>query len=90
MATEGAGDLFSYETLCDLVVHYSTDLGTAVGGCSEVAAAQDREEAGQLKARDNILQAFRNYVDAQTGMSFSPEEAETLKVISRTLETTAE
>jgi hypothetical protein len=45
---------------------------------------------GRLNARDDILRAFRRYVEAQTGASFSSEDAETLKLISRLVPTNPE
>ncbi len=90
MATEEADGLFSAESVGELAIQYSTKLGPALGLCAKLDAAAAAEPRGEIEARDNILEAFRHQLRAQTGESFTPEQAETLEMLSRTLQTTQE
>jgi uncharacterized protein len=68
----------TFDSLCELVRAYSTDLGVADSLCEKLARAAATTGA----AREAQLRAFRNQVDAKTGKAFDAAHAATLKELS--------
>ena len=50
-----------------------------------MAAAQAAQNRGQLKTRNNQLSAFQNEVHAQSGKSFTEEDAARLEILAEIL-----
>ena len=72
---------YTFTSLCTLVRSYSTDPSVADGLCQKLADA----EAATGKKRSNTLDAFRNQVRAQTGKSFTADQAAILIQLSTEL-----
>jgi predicted extracellular nuclease len=73
----------TFDSLCGLARLYSLDPAVADGLCDKLTSAASQ---ANTKTRDNILQAFRNQVDAQTGKALTAEQAATLKELSLQLQ----
>ena len=70
------------DSLCDLVRAYASDPKVA----DELCAKLDQVEAAPTgTARDGLLGAFRNQVDAKVGKGLSSEQAAELKLLSTRL-----
>lgn len=87
MAAEEVDQLFSYENLAALTGKYVARPDVATALCAKLAAAEAAEKRGNPKTRDNVLNAYRNQLSAQTGRSLTASNAAVLKVLSRTLQT---
>jgi predicted extracellular nuclease len=74
----------TYASLCDLVRAYATDASVADGLCDKLAMAATAPTAG---ARQGLLEAFGNQVDAKTGAgkTFTDEQGALLKRLSTKL-----
>ena len=73
----------TFDSLCGLARLYSLDPAVADGLCDKLASAASQTNT---KTRDNLLQAFRNQVDAQTGKALTAAQAATLKDLSLRLQ----
>ena len=83
-----AGDpafLFSYESLRILTGFYSNKRGVAHALIAKLDAAEAAEARGDLRAKAGELKAFANQVSAQTGKALTPDQAEVLLTLVRTL-----
>jgi hypothetical protein len=69
----------TFTSLCDLVRSYATDPKVADDLCAKLAQA---ESALTGTARDGVLGAFRNQVDAKTGKGLTADQAAELKLLS--------
>ena len=65
-------------SLCWLAERYSTDPAVAAGLCDKLAAAQAASDRGQPNVAANIMRAFDNLVNAQTGKALTADQAATL------------
>jgi hypothetical protein len=74
--------LVTFDSLCGLVRAYSTDAKVADELCTKLAQA---EAAPTRPARDGLLGAFRNQVDAKTGKGLTSAQAAELKLLSTRL-----
>lgn len=74
-----------YDSLCTLTGMFSSDSGVAQGLCAKLAAAKAAAARGQSKTKSNILGAFANQIDAQTGKAFASDQAVLLKRFAGTL-----
>ncbi|MBA2384320.1 MAG: ExeM/NucH family extracellular endonuclease [Actinobacteria bacterium] len=75
----------TYADLCRLTTRLVTKPAIAKALCEKLEAAAAAAARGNLKARDGVLKAFRNQVDAQTGKSVSAADAALLKSLSLSL-----
>lgn len=65
-------------SLCWLAEQYSSDPAVAAGLCDKLAAAQAASDRGQPNVAANIMRAFDNLVNAQTGKALTADQAATL------------
>lgn len=65
-------------SLCWLAERYSTDPAVAAGLCDKLAGAQAASDRGQANVAANIMRAFDNQVNAQSGKALTTDEADTL------------
>jgi uncharacterized protein len=72
----------TFTSLCDLVRSYATDPKVADDLCAKLAQA---ESAPMGSARDGLLAAFRNQVDAKTGKGLTANQAAELTLLSMRL-----
>ncbi len=77
--------LFSYDSVRALAEFYSSNPGVAHGLTAKLDAAQAAEQRGNLSAKAGELKAFANQVNAQTGKALTPNQAEVLLTLARTL-----
>ena len=68
----------SADGLCALVAQFSTNPGVTQGLCAKVAAASAAGARGQTKTKANVIGAFHNQVDGQTGKAFTAAQASIL------------
>lgn len=71
----------SYSSVCALAQSYTTDPNVAQGLCDKLTAAEQAAGRGQMKTKGNILRAFNNQVNAQTGKALTSAQADTLKTL---------
>lgn len=81
-----AGQMLSYDSACELTLVYVEHPKTAMGLCAKLVAAAEAESRGQLNVRDNILRAYRNELEAQTGKAIALENALDLETLSWVLQ----
>jgi hypothetical protein len=72
-------------SLATLVGQLSTNGGVASGLDSKLAAIAGAISRGQDKTTSNLVNAFDNQVDAQTGKAFTSEQAKLLKSLAAAL-----
>ena len=77
--------LFSYDALRELCAFYSTKHGIAHALIAKLDAAEEAEKRGNPCARAGELRAFEHEVRAQTGKALTPNQAEVLSTLVRTL-----
>jgi len=77
--------LFSYDALRELCAFYSTKHGVAHALIAKLDAAEEAEKRGNPCARAGELRAFEHEVRAQTGKALTPNQAEVLSTLVRTL-----
>jgi prepilin-type N-terminal cleavage/methylation domain-containing protein len=77
--------LFSYESLRILSAFYSNKEGIAHALAAKLDAAEASEERGNSSAKAGELRAFASQVNAQTGKAFTPDQAQVLLTLARTL-----
>jgi GH35 family endo-1,4-beta-xylanase len=73
----------TFTSLDNLVARFSTDPAVTAGLGDKLAAAA---ASTNRRARDNILEAFVNQVNAQTGRALSTDQAGVLSGLARALE----
>jgi predicted extracellular nuclease len=78
----GLGLRPTYDDLCRLTRRLVTKPGVAESLCGKLEAAEAAAARGNANARDGVLKAYRNQVDAQTGKSISVANAAQLKALS--------
>ncbi len=74
-----------YDSLCALTGTFSTSPDVTQGLCDKLAAAKSAAARGQSKAKDNVIRAFDNQVDAQTGKALTSSQAALLKSLAGSL-----
>lgn len=89
-ATDKAGNVASgstsftvvvtYDGLCPLVQHLVSHAGIANSLCAKLRNAEAAAARGQLGAKTNILNAFRNEVSAQSGKAIAAPHAAALVI----------
>ncbi|MFD0693251.1 hypothetical protein ACFQZT_04015 [Paenibacillus sp. GCM10027628] len=73
----------TYDGVCELIRQFAVDdLGIANGLCSKLLNAQEAEIRGNLNAKEGMLHAFLNEVDAQSGKKLTAEQAQILKKLA--------
>ena len=72
----------TFASLCDLTRTLVSKADVAQSLCDKLVAAATADAAGDTKKRENILGAYRNQVDAQTGKSITTANAALLKQLS--------
>ena len=87
-ATDNAGNVATASTsftitasttsLCALARTFVTNAGEQTSLCSKLAASADAAARGNVKARDNQIQAFINEVNAQRGKAITEASADLL------------
>jgi hypothetical protein len=81
--------IVTFDSLCSLTRSYARHPADADELCAMLDDARRRRGSGNPGARGNILRAFRGAVDARTGpqpdKSFTPEQANELKLLSTRL-----
>jgi hypothetical protein len=75
----------NFESLCALAKSYVTKASVADSLCAKLENAAAARERGNLKAAQNILNAFKNEVEAQRGKSLTSEDADTLVALADSL-----
>ncbi len=75
----------TYESLCALTEALVTKASIAHALCVKLENAEAAAARGNLNARDGMLKAYRNQLDAQTGKSVSAADAALLKALSLAL-----
>jgi hypothetical protein len=73
----------TFDSLCNLVRAYATEPKVADDLCQKLAQAA---VAPTATARNGLLNAFRNQVDAKTDKGVTPQQAAELKLLSTRLE----
>lgn len=74
-----------YNALCTLTMQYVSQHGVANSLCVKLNNAAAAEASGQLKPKQNLINAYINEVRAQTGKFISAANVATLINIARTL-----
>jgi hypothetical protein len=74
----------TYDSLCSLIGQFLakngvTDTGLGTSLCAKLTAAQAAAARGDLTTKSNILAAFVNEVQAQTGKAFAIDQAAALQ-----------
>lgn len=64
----------TFDTLCALTQHFTTDPNRANSLCSKLTNAQAQATAGNTNAKNNILGAYKNELAAQSGKTFTPAQ----------------
>ncbi|HMF08532.1 MAG TPA: prepilin-type N-terminal cleavage/methylation domain-containing protein [Thermoanaerobaculia bacterium] len=77
--------LFSYDALRALCAFYSTKHGVAHALIAKLDAAEEAEKRGNPSARAGELRAFEHEVRAQAGKALTPNQADVLSTLVRTL-----
>jgi prepilin-type N-terminal cleavage/methylation domain-containing protein len=77
--------LFSYDSLRLLSGFYSDKAGIAQALSAKLDAAEAAESRGDLGAKAGALGAFEHQVHAQTGKALTPDQANVLLTLVRTL-----
>ena len=77
--------LFSYDSLRMLAGYYSSSPGIAHALSAHLDAAERAETRGNDSAKAGALRAFENQVAAQAGKALTPQQAEVLRTLVRTL-----
>jgi prepilin-type N-terminal cleavage/methylation domain-containing protein len=77
--------LFSYESVARLVRHYSDKRGITFSLEMKLLLAEEAERHGHLEVKRALLEAFDHEVRAQSGKAFTPQEANVLRTLARTL-----
>ena len=75
----------NYDSLCSLTGTFSTDSGVTQGLCAKLSAAKDAAARGQSKVKGNVIGAFDNLVDAQTGKALTSGQSTLLKSLAGAL-----
>ncbi len=75
----------TYDSLCALTEALVTKASIAHALCVKLENAEAAAARGNLNARDGMLKAYRNQLDAQTGKSVSAADAALLKALSLAL-----
>ncbi len=86
--TEYAGSVsvvVTYASVCDLTRQLVSSSDVAAGLCAKLEAAAAAAARGNTTAKAGQLEAYRNQVDAQTGKTITPADAELLKRLSSRL-----
>jgi hypothetical protein len=73
------------DSLCALVAQLSTKPGVAQSLCAKLSAASAAGARGQSKTKSNVVGAFNNEVDAQTGKALTTANASLLKSLAGSL-----
>jgi len=76
----------TFDSLCALTETLVGKTDVAQALCDKLDAAEAANARGNTKARDNVLGAYRNQLDAQTGKSVSPADAALLRRLSLQLQ----
>lgn len=76
--------LFSAGGLCNLTKLSVSKHGVANSLCAKLSAAEAAAARGDLQTQQNLLNAFRNELEAQAGKSITRRRATTLSTLSRT------
>jgi hypothetical protein len=94
-ATDNAGNLSSNSTsftvsatadsLSNLTARFSTDPAVTQGLTDKLGAAKAAAAAGDTKTKNNILNAYRQQVAAQSGKALTPQQATILINLSKAL-----
>lgn len=71
----------SYSSACTLTQSYATDPYVAQGLCDKLFAAEQAAGRNQPKVKASLLRAYNLQLAAQTGKSFTAEQAETLTTL---------
>ena len=74
-----------YDSLCGLTASFSKSADVTQGLCDKLAAAKAAAARGQAKTKSNILRAFDNQVDAQTGKALTAQQAALLESLAASL-----
>jgi hypothetical protein len=77
--------IVSFDSLCDLTKLYVDSADVAQSLCDKLAAAKAAAAAGKTKTKENILDAYVNQVEAQSGKSMTAAEAEILTDLAEQL-----
>lgn len=77
--------LFSFESLRALTRFYSAKHGVAHSLLEKLEEAEEAEHRGHRFAKARELEAFEHEVRAQTGKAFTPNQAQVLLTLARTL-----
>lgn len=73
----------TYDGVSELIRQFmADDQGIANGLCSKLLNAQEAEKRGNLKAKEGMLHAFLNEVDALSGKKMTTEQAQILKKLA--------
>lgn len=75
----------NFESLCALARSYLTKAGVADSLCGKLESAAAARDRGNSKAAQNILNAFKNEVEAQRGKALTSENADTLIALADSL-----
>ncbi|HEY8830569.1 MAG TPA: HYR domain-containing protein, partial [Candidatus Limnocylindria bacterium] len=73
------------DSLCALAKQLVTNTGVAGALCQKLSAAADAELRGDQGVANNIIDAFKHQVDAQTGKTISAAAADLLKRLAGAL-----
>jgi hypothetical protein len=79
--------IFTYENVGGLARVYSTKDGIDRALAAKLRAAQTADEAGDYETRNAALEDFRSQLEAQLGKTLTAQQAETLEILSRVLQT---
>ena len=77
--------LVTEPSLCRLIEALSDDHGIASSLCAKLDAAKAADQRGNLQAKEGVLRAFVNELEAQSGNAFTAEEAEVLIALAGAL-----
>lgn len=75
----------TYESLCNLTKTLVSNAGIADALCAKLENASAAAANGNLQARDGMLRAYRNQLDAQAGKAVSVAGAQLLKSLSQSV-----
>jgi hypothetical protein len=75
----------TFDSLCALTKAYVDKADVAQSLCDKLAAAKDAAAKGNTKTKQNILGAYVNQVEAQSGKSMTQAEAAILIALAKQL-----
>jgi len=75
----------TFDSLCTLSTNFSKNPGVTSGLCDKLASAKAAAVSGDTRSKNNILNAYRNQLSAQSGKALTEQQAAILANLSHAL-----